>query len=529
MTTLPAVVRIVDLPVATTVTGGELVEAIQTVGGTSISVQMPISSIMSTGFGALPAGGATGQLLAKLSGTNYSATWSSVVSFVSVNTASALATSGTATSVVIGIPAGGITSTQIANNAVGTNQLASSLGIASSLSVGTLLTVGGTATFNGTAIFNNTTIFNGTVTFAGGLQVAGTTLITGTFGVVGTATFTGVHNVIGTTIFTSGTFGVVGTTLMTGLFGVSGTANFTGVHSVVGTTLFTSGAFGIVGTTILTGTFTQVGTSTMTGTNNLNGPLNVIGTSTITGVFSVNGTTLFTSGTFGVVGTTLYTGVVGIVGTTNFTGVHNIAGTTNITGLVTLSTYTAGVLVSSSTGVISNQGGMVLLNTLTPNGVASSNDTTSFGSAYRNFLFTFENVTPANNSTFLQMQVATSGSNFISGSYLCVASIINLGSYNSTTSFILTGNVNTAVVSSSTLYGVNGHIHFRNPSNSASRKSIEGLTTYLSATTTIATGTIGIAILGGFFDGNSNPITGVNFSFNAGNIQTGVIKIYGMT
>ena len=197
MTTLPAVVRIVDLPTGTTITGAELFEVVQTASGVGLSIQVPISQVMTASLGALPTGGGTSQVLGKASGTNFSAAWYDITTFVAVNT-STLATTGSGTSLVIGVKTAGISSAQIANNAVGTNQLASSLGIASSLSVGTLLTVGGTATFNGTAIFNSTAIFNGTTIFAGGLNVVGTSLLTGAFGVVGTAQFTGAFNVADT-------------------------------------------------------------------------------------------------------------------------------------------------------------------------------------------------------------------------------------------------------------------------------------------------------------------------------------------
>lgn len=485
MTTLPAVVRVIDLPVATTITLGEVIEAVQTVGGVQISVQVPLSQVMTSTLGGLPTGGGTSQILAKASGTNFSAAWYDVTSFLSVNTASALVTSGTGTALVIGIPAGGITSTQIANNAVGTNQLASSLGIASSLSVGTLLTVGGTATFNGTAIFNSTTIFNGTTVFSGGLNVTGTSLLTGTFGVVGTAQFTGAFN-------------IVGTTLVTGIVGVVGTSQFTGLVNVVGTTL-------------VTGTFGQVGTATFTAN-----AFNVVGTASFTsGAFSVNGTTLFTSARFGVVGTSQFTGTFGIVGTTL------------ITGTLGLSSLTAGVLVASSTGVISNQGGMVLLNTLSPNGVASTNDTTSFSSTYSNYLILFDDIAPATNTTYLRLQVATSGSNWIVAGYNGACTAPGLGSSTDATSFILTPTSATTSAANDSTNAMCGFVYLHNPSRNASvsRKTISGGMSYLTAA-----GGFANALPGGNAGANATQaVTGINILFSAGNIATGTIRIYGLT
>lgn len=312
-TTLPAVVRVIDLPTGTTVTGAELIEAVQTSGGVGQSVQLSLNQIV-TSLG-IPAGGATGTILNKSSGSNYSTQFSAINTFVNVGTS--LATTGVATSIVAFVPNQGITSTQILNNAVGTNQIASSLGIASTLSIGGALTVTGTATFNGTTIHNATTAFNN------GIQVTGTSLFTGTFGVVGTSQFTGGFNVVGTSVIT-GSFGQIGTSLMTGQFGITGTSLMTGALTVVGTAIFTGGFnFSVLGTTSITGVFGQVGTSLMTGQ------------------FGVVGTATFTSGAFNVVGTSVITGSL------------SVSGTASLAGTFVVSAFTSGMVVASSTGVVS--------------------------------------------------------------------------------------------------------------------------------------------------------------------------------
>ena len=348
MADLPASVTILQLPTGTTITGGTLFEALQTVNGVQLSVQLPASAIMTTSIGALPSGGATGQFPTKVSGTNYVTQWTGISSIVTVTTG--LATSGSATSIVVAVSTGGISSTQLANNAVGTNQIASSLGIASTLSIG------------------------------GGLQVIGTSIFTGAF------------------------------------------------------------------------------------------------------VLGNNG---------------------------------------------------AGVLVSSSTGVVSasaTAGAMTLLNTLLPNGVASTNDTTSFTSSYRNYLITFENVVPAVNTTTLQMQIATAGSNFVSGSYVSIAQV-NVSSVlvtdTSTTVVLLSGLRSTTQVGTSTNYGVAGFINLFNPAGTIARKQIVGAFTYATPGT-VGTTTLAQADINSLFDGNSNAVTGVNFLFSSGNIATGTIRIYGM-
>src|SRR5271156_3247840 len=212
MTTFAASVTIVDLPVGTTVTGAELFEAVQTSSGVGQSVQLSLTQMLT--LGGLPIGGATGTILNKSSGSNYSTQFSAINTFVNVGTA--LATSGSATSIVIGVPSGAITSTQIANNAVGTNQLASSLGIASTLSVGTNLTVGGNDAITGTETVTGTATFNGGIVGNGTLGIAGNSVLTGTLGVVGNSLVTGTFGVVGTSRFT-GAFNVVGTTTLQNL------------------------------------------------------------------------------------------------------------------------------------------------------------------------------------------------------------------------------------------------------------------------------------------------------------------------
>jgi len=375
-TTLPAVVRVVDLPVGTTVTGAELFEVVQTSAGVGQSVQLSLNQL--NALVNIPTGGATGTILNKSSGANYSTQWSNITQFVAIGTS--LSTTGSATSIVAFVANQGITSTQIANNAVGTNQVASSLGIASSLSIGTLLTVGGTATVTGTTILN------------GGLQVTGTTLLTGVTGVVGTSQFTGAFN-------------VVGTSLLTGLFGVVGTSQFTGAFNVVGTTLIT-GTLGVVGTSTFTGTLNIIGTSSIGtatgsslalsfGTNTTGGNLSVswpnAGAPASSGTVDANvavrfnvqsvvydfgvyaGGTIWKQarlisnlatneaialnpngggvaiGTAGITGNT----VLAVQGTTLVTGTLGIVGTSLLTGALVLGNATTGIMWSSATGVIS--------------------------------------------------------------------------------------------------------------------------------------------------------------------------------
>lgn len=80
---LPAVVTIPDLPTATTLLPTALFEAAQTTNGVGESVQVPLTQLMTTGFGALPIAGNTGQFLTKTSATNFATGWSDLSSFIS--------------------------------------------------------------------------------------------------------------------------------------------------------------------------------------------------------------------------------------------------------------------------------------------------------------------------------------------------------------------------------------------------------------------------------------------------------------
>lgn len=95
----PAVVTIQQLQTASFPLDSSVVfEAVQTSAGTTVSVQVPLTAIMTTAQGILPTGGGTGQILNKTSGGNYSTQWSDVTQFVGVGTG--LVTSGSATSIV---------------------------------------------------------------------------------------------------------------------------------------------------------------------------------------------------------------------------------------------------------------------------------------------------------------------------------------------------------------------------------------------------------------------------------------------
>ena len=90
MTTLPAVVTILDLTLATTLSSAALFEAVQTTGGVVESVGVSLSQIMTASLGALPTGGTDGNVLQKSGATNFVSTWTSVVTFAQATITGAL-------------------------------------------------------------------------------------------------------------------------------------------------------------------------------------------------------------------------------------------------------------------------------------------------------------------------------------------------------------------------------------------------------------------------------------------------------
>jgi len=467
MTTFAASVTIVDLPVGTTVTGAELFEAVQTSNNVGQSVQLSLTQMMT--LGGLPTGGATGTILNKSSGSNYSTQFSNITNFVAVGTA--LATTGSATSIVAYVPNQAILSTQIANNAVGTNQIASSLGIASTLSVGTNLNVLGTATIAGIETVTGTATFNGGIVGNGTLNIIGVSTFTGNISAIvngttgfdvnyGTTNATSINSaaspirLIGPTngfpalllqaygsgfpflgqsvasgtvsapspVATGSVIGAfnnsvyngsgysiasqivanalnqpsatdnsgymdfkatpsggtsplevmriqasggvsIGTTtdpgigklvVNSGILVNSGTVTFTSAFNVNGTALFTSGAFGVVGTTQHTGTF------------------NVVGTSTLTGSFFVNGTTLFTSSSFGISGgPSVFTSNLTVVGSAQYT-----SGTFGVNGSAQQFTSSGTFGINAATTIFTTALSVIGTTNITGAFVLGNNNTT---------------------------------------------------------------------------------------------------------------------------------------------------------
>lgn len=197
---------------------------------------------------------------------------------------------------------------------------------------------------------------------------------------------------------------------------------------------------------------------------------------------------------------------------------------------------TTGYVLKSNGSVLppSWAGGMVLLNTLTANQLGSAVDTTSLTSTYNRYRITFENVCPVATATLtcsLNMQIANTGTTWISASYLStIQANIGLTTVLAGTTgvFLLSGFTATTCVGTSTLYGVNGFVELVNPASSVTRKPIYGQLNYITAGV-VSTVTLAQVFPSGYWDGGSGSIVSIAIAFQTGNIATGTIRIYGMT
>lgn len=186
----------------------------------------------------------------------------------------------------------------------------------------------------------------------------------------------------------------------------------------------------------------------------------------------------------------------------------------------------SGVLVNSDGsnwqvyGVVPNQQGKWLLNTLTAASSASLSDTTNFTSNFKHYEIRFSNLVSATNATTCELQVQVGGS-FQSSSYSFAVAILNSSGVTATT---LTTYIpcSYASVWANTGQGLSGVINIENPSATGSYK-----------TATVSIGGNGSSnteqyIYGtGWYGGATGAVTGINIVATSGNIASGTVEIYG--
>lgn len=173
-----------------------------------------------------------------------------------------------------------------------------------------------------------------------------------------------------------------------------------------------------------------------------------------------------------------------------------------------------------------------LLNTLSLSQIGSAVDTTSFTSRFNKYRISFENVcavATSNNTNSLNMQMATSGTNWLATSTSYISNLLFCGSGTTSatavtsTSLLITGNTFSSAIGTFPSYGVTGWIEIPNPSSSTFIKSIVGQVSFVAAN-----GLFAQVFPSGGLNSTTAPITGIAISFQTGNIATGIIRIYGV-
>lgn len=190
------------------------------------------------------------------------------------------------------------------------------------------------------------------------------------------------------------------------------------------------------------------------------------------------------------------------------------AETLNDASLLTTGTLSSAVLPA---------GARVLLATLTASNSANLADTTSLTSTYKSYEIVFESILPATTSTTCQFKVNSAGVQ--STVYVATVFFGNTAGISTTPTSVTTFiPVSSALHVSNTGPGVNGIFRVSNPSQTTSPKMWYGDFVYPSTT-----GTIELAMAGGYWNGGNGAITGFQVDFSSGNITSGVIRVYGLT
>jgi hypothetical protein len=215
------------------------------------------------------------------------------------------------------------------------------------------------------------------------------------------------------------------------------------------------------------------------------------------------------------------------VGTTADPG----TGCINVTGTITAptpapgdnSTKMATTAFVATAVAAGGSSGRTLLATLTASNSPSLSDTTHFTAAYYGYELVFENVIPATNLVSGQLQVHSGGA-FQTTNYLGQeAHYTGTGGVPAvSTTFIPFGTVNNISTAAAGV-GLNGSVRVSNPTQTTAPKVWTGEYTHAYTGPAVLLG-----VCGGWWSGNG-AIDGFQFSFSAGNIVSGTIRVYGLS
>jgi hypothetical protein len=188
------------------------------------------------------------------------------------------------------------------------------------------------------------------------------------------------------------------------------------------------------------------------------------------------------------------------------------------------------VLTSNGTTWTSAAGpvaGLTLLQTVTASSSATVDLETGIGSTYDNYLIVFTGIAPSDDSVILYARLKINGT-YQSSDY----STVNI--YGSTDSGTISKNSESTGftvarynVGNASGRTVQGQLWFGSPTSTSIYKSANWASTAFNPTsygTNVASYNTG----GGLYNGGAQALTGVRFFFGAGNIASGVFRLYGI-
>lgn len=166
---------------------------------------------------------------------------------------------------------------------------------------------------------------------------------------------------------------------------------------------------------------------------------------------------------------------------------------------------------------------MQLLNVLTASNSASLSDTTSLTSAFSSYEIELQDLIPATNAVVCHLLVQSGGvfqtSGYLSNSLAWSATST---AAQAPTTYVPLSNAATSDVSNNSSGGLSGVIRVHNPSASSVPVKFTGQVNYLNSS---AAGEG--AVVAGFYN-TAAAVTGFEVLFSAGNITSGIIRVYGI-
>ena len=187
--------------------------------------------------------------------------------------------------------------------------------------------------------------------------------------------------------------------------------------------------------------------------------------------------------------------------------------------------------ITAAAGIASGDMNLITTNTIS-SGVTSSSFTSNIDSTYDTYMFKFINLHPATNNIKFQYNFTTDGTNF---------------NVSKTTTFFLAyhaedGSANTlAYDTNSDLANGTGYQFFGNDVGNDNDQGISGTmflfspsnTTFakhfMTVTSVANQADLMVNVYTGGYCNTTSAITGVDFKANSGNIDSGVIKMYGLS